>query len=77
MHRALGLLDHQVTLEGSEEVVLAQCVDVLRAVGDASLAAVVFERGRASAQRKLDALTDPAWRASYAALPEIRALLSL
>ena len=33
------------------------------------------ERGRASARHKLAALPDPAWRAAYAAVPEIAELL--
>jgi hypothetical protein len=36
---------------------------------------VVLERARASAQRKLDGLTDPAWRAAFLAAPHIRELL--
>ncbi len=73
--RAMELLEEQVTLEGSEEVVFAACVETLRAAGHADRAQFVAQRGRASAQRKLDAMRDPAWRLSYAALPEIRFLL--
>jgi tetratricopeptide (TPR) repeat protein len=76
VHRALGLLDQQKFLEGSEEEVLAACAEVLRTAGAGDLAATVRERGRASAQRKLDAMTDDAWRRAYAAIPEIQDLLS-
>ncbi|MGE0395897.1 MAG: serine/threonine-protein kinase PknK [Kofleriaceae bacterium] len=72
--RALALLEHQKYLEGSEEEVLSACAAVLAAASDPR-AAAVRERGRASAQRKFDALIDPAWRAAYRAIPEIAALL--
>jgi tetratricopeptide (TPR) repeat protein len=75
VHRALELLDRQKVLEGSEEDVCATCAEVLRIVGATDRAAAVQARGRASAQRKLDGLVDPTWKAAYAAIPEIRALL--
>ena len=75
-HRALELLERQKVLEGSEEDVYAACAEVLRIVGAIDRAAVIRARGRASAQRKLDALVDPAWKAAYAAIPEVRALLA-
>lgn len=74
--RALALLDQQRYLEGSEEDVYAACHEVLLAFGASERAAAVRDRGRASARRKLDALVDPAWRAAYAAIPEIRSLLA-
>ncbi|HEY4177609.1 MAG TPA: protein kinase [Kofleriaceae bacterium] len=76
VHRALALLEHQRYLEGSEEEVLSACAEVLDAANDHARAVVVRERGRASAQRKFDALIDPVWRAAYAAIPEIAALLA-
>jgi tetratricopeptide (TPR) repeat protein len=76
VHRALALLEHQRYLEGSEEEVLAACAEVLDAANDPARAVVVRERGRASAQRKYDALIDPVWRAAYASIPEIAALLA-
>ncbi|HEU4729745.1 MAG TPA: tetratricopeptide repeat protein, partial [Kofleriaceae bacterium] len=75
VHRALTLLDAQKYLEGSEEEVLVACATVLAAAGGADRARALRERGQASARRKLDALTDPAWRAAYAAIPEIAELL--
>ncbi len=74
-HRALALLEHQPVLEGSEEEVLAACAEVLRATGAHDQATIIRERGRASAQRKLGAMSDAGWRTAYAARPEIRALL--
>jgi serine/threonine protein kinase/tetratricopeptide (TPR) repeat protein len=76
VHRALALLDAQKYLEGSEEEVLAACATVLRAAGNTDRASALRERGRASARRKLAALPDPAWRAAYAAIPEIAKLLA-
>ncbi|MGE3544659.1 MAG: AAA family ATPase, partial [Kofleriaceae bacterium] len=73
--RSLELLDRQRYVEGSEEAVLAGCAQVLRAADRVERANQVRERGRASAQRKLDALADPAWRAAYAAVFEVRQLL--
>src|SRR6185503_18186657 len=70
-HRAIELLDAQKYLEGSEEEVLVACAAVLRAAGARDAADAVRDRGRASARRKLEALRDPAWRAAYAAIPEI------
>jgi len=75
VHRALGLLEHQRVLEGSEEEVYAACFEVLKAAGAADRAAIVHERGHASAKRKLNALIDPAWKAAFAAIPEIHELL--
>ena len=75
VHRALALLEQQRYLEGSEEEVLAACVEVLHVAGAGDRAAAVRVRGRASAQRKLNALVDPAWKAAYAAIPEIQQLL--
>ena len=68
--RALELLDAQRYLEGSEEEVLAACAEVLATAGLASRAKAVRAIGRASAQRKLDALADPAWKAAYRAATE-------
>jgi len=75
VHRALGLLDAQKYLEGSEEEVLVACAAVLRAAGARDRADALLERGRASAARKLAALPDPQWRAAFAAIPEIVELL--
>ena len=74
VERALALLEHQRYLEGSEEEVLLACADALAIAGDPR-SADVRARARASAQRKLDGLLDPAWRAAYRAMPEIAALL--
>jgi tetratricopeptide (TPR) repeat protein/tRNA A-37 threonylcarbamoyl transferase component Bud32 len=76
VHRAVTLLDAQHYLEGSEEEVLLQCATVLRVAGARDRAHALRERGRASARRKLAALTDPSWRAAYAAIPEIAELLA-
>jgi tetratricopeptide (TPR) repeat protein/tRNA A-37 threonylcarbamoyl transferase component Bud32 len=73
--RALGLLDAQKHLEGSVEEVVAACAAVLDAAGAHDRAHALRERGRASARHKLAALPDPAWRAAYAAVPEIAELL--
>jgi serine/threonine protein kinase/tetratricopeptide (TPR) repeat protein len=73
--RALELLDAQQYLEGSEEEVILACATVLRAAGAGDRAQALRERGRASARKKLAALPDPAWRAAYAAIPEIAELL--
>jgi tetratricopeptide (TPR) repeat protein len=75
VHRALDLLDAQQYLEGSEEEVLVACATVLSAAGGGDRSNTLLERGRASARRKLAALPDPAWRAAYAAIPEIAELL--
>ncbi|HEU0030246.1 MAG TPA: protein kinase [Kofleriaceae bacterium] len=75
VERALSLFEHQRYLEGSEEEVLAACGEVLHAGGAVERARAVWQRAQASARRKLDALTDPRWRAAYAAIPEIAALL--
>jgi hypothetical protein len=75
VRRALGLLDVQKYLEGSEEEVLVACASVLRAASAHEQAHALRERGRASALRKLSALPDPMWRAAYAAVPEIAELL--
>ncbi len=71
--RALALLEVQRVLEGSEESVYSACAEVL--AGDPARAERVRALGRASAERKLGGLVDPAWRAAYAAIPEIAALL--
>ncbi|MDB4962869.1 MAG: serine/threonine protein kinase with repeat [Myxococcales bacterium] len=75
VHRALAMLEHQRYLEGSEEEVYAACVEVLATAGAGDRASMVRERGRASARCKLDALIDPAWKAAYAAIPEVKQLL--
>jgi tetratricopeptide (TPR) repeat protein len=75
VHRALDLLEQQRFLEGSEEEVYAACVEVLATAGASDRATIVRERGRASALRKLAALRDPVWRAAYAAIPEVAALV--
>jgi len=75
VHRALALLDKQRYLEGSEEEVYAICYDVLRAAGADDRAKVVKARGRAEVERKLAGISDAAWRKTYAAIPEVRALL--
>jgi serine/threonine protein kinase/tetratricopeptide (TPR) repeat protein len=74
--RALTLLDEQRYLEAAEEDTLLAISRALRAAGDAERAQLVAVRARASAQRKLDAITRPAWRASFAALPYIRDALA-
>jgi len=74
VHRALAMLDQQKFLEGSEEEVYAGCVEVLHAAAASDRAHAVRARGRAVVERKLAALTDPAWREAYAAIPECRAL---
>ena len=76
VERALALLDHQKYLEGSEEEVLLACAEVLHGAGAGDRAAQIRERARASALRKLDALTDPAWRGAFLAVPEIRELFA-
>ncbi len=75
VHRALALLQAQVYIEGSEEEVLGACAEVLTTGGGSESALAIRQRARASARRKLEALEDPAWRAAYAAIPEIAALL--
>ncbi|MBS1118124.1 MAG: serine/threonine protein kinase with repeat [Deltaproteobacteria bacterium] len=75
VHRVLSLLDQQRHLDGGEEEVLAACVEVLQVSGASEQAAMVHERGRASVHRKLHALIEPAWKAAYAAIPEIAMLL--
>jgi len=75
VHRALGLLEQQRVLEGSEEEVYAACFEVLTIAGAADRARIIHERGHALARRKRDALIDPVWRAAYSGIPEIRHLL--
>jgi tetratricopeptide (TPR) repeat protein len=75
VHRALALLDHQRFLEGSEEEVYANCVEVLVKAGAGDRAATLRARGGAEVARKLVGLTDPEWRAAYASLPECKVLL--
>ncbi|HSN30986.1 MAG TPA: hypothetical protein VLT45_32090, partial [Kofleriaceae bacterium] len=76
VHRALALLDHQRFLEGSEEEVYANLLEVLVRAGAGDRAATVKARGGAEVARKLVGLTDPAWRSAYASLPECKSLLS-
>ncbi len=73
--RALGLLDEQRYLEGAEEEVLAACAEVLRAAGEDARAEAILERARTEARRKLDGLTEPAWRAAFLAAPHVRELI--
>ncbi len=75
VERALGLLEAQRYLEGSEEEVLAACVEVLETAGATDRALQLRGHGQASARRKLEALFDPAWRVAYAAIPEVAMLL--
>ncbi|CAN5265152.1 hypothetical protein BH11MYX1_BH11MYX1_28110 [soil metagenome] len=75
IHRALVLFDQQRHLEGSEEEVYENCLEVLRFAGANDRAAIVRTSGRAEVQRKLAALDDPEWRAAYAGRPECKALL--
>jgi len=75
VQRSLQLLEHQHYIEGSEEEVLAACMEVLGIGGQHERAALVRERARASARRKLEALREPLWRSAYLAIPEIAALL--
>lgn len=76
VHRALALLDHQRFLEGSEEEVYANLLEVLTRAGAGDRAAAVKARGGAEVARKLVGLTDPAWRSAYSQLPECKVLLS-
>jgi serine/threonine protein kinase/tetratricopeptide (TPR) repeat protein len=75
VHRALVLFDQQRHLEGSEEEAYVNCLEVLALAGANDRAKTVRARGRAEVERKLAALTDPAWRAAYAARTECKALL--
>jgi len=75
IHRALVLFDQQRHLEGSEEEVYVNCLEVLEFAGANDRANIVRTRGRAEVQRKLAALDDPEWRAAYAARLECKALL--
>jgi serine/threonine protein kinase/tetratricopeptide (TPR) repeat protein len=75
-HRALVLLEQQRYVEGSEEEVYSYCAEVMIAARADDRAARVKARGKAEAERKLAGLTHPEWRASYAAIPEIRLLLT-
>ncbi|MEO8844201.1 MAG: protein kinase [Kofleriaceae bacterium] len=75
VHRALVLFDQQRHLEGSEEEVYVNCLEVLKLAGANDRAATVRARGKAEVQRKLAALDDPAWRTAYAARAECKALL--
>jgi serine/threonine protein kinase/tetratricopeptide (TPR) repeat protein len=63
--RAIELLDELRYLEGSEEEVLYTHHRVLLTLADAS-AGEFLDRARAGAQRKLDMLTNPDWRRSFA-----------
>ena len=75
VQRALALIEQQRYLEGSEEEVYANCVEVLRAARAEDRAAAVKAQGRAEVERKLAGLADPEWRSSYAAIPEAKVLL--
>jgi tetratricopeptide (TPR) repeat protein len=75
VERALGLFEAQRYLEGSEEEILLGCAEVLHTARADDRARAVIEQARASAYRKLDTLTDPAWRAAFLAVPHIRELL--
>jgi serine/threonine protein kinase/tetratricopeptide (TPR) repeat protein len=75
VHRALGLLEQQRYLEGSEEEVYANCVEVLRAARADDRAALILARGRAELERKLGMLTNPGWCAAYAAIDEHQLLV--
>jgi tetratricopeptide (TPR) repeat protein len=74
-HRALVLIEQQRYLEGSEEEVYANCMEVMIAAGAHDRAAAVKARGKAEVERKLALIADPAWRAAYAAIPENQLLL--
>ncbi len=79
VHRALALLEAQRHLESSEEEVYAACVEVLARAGAVDRSRAVKAQGRGEVERKLAILAahpDPTWRATYAALPEVIALLS-
>ncbi|HEY0192662.1 MAG TPA: AAA family ATPase, partial [Kofleriaceae bacterium] len=76
VQHALAAINAQKYLEGSEEEVLLACAEVLDTAGAPDHGRLLREHGRASALRKLNGLEDPAWRAAYAALPEIAALIS-
>ena len=73
--RALGMLDAQGSLEGSEEDELVACGKVLVAAGELELGERALSRARHAVSRKLNALTDPSWRAAYAQVLEHRQLL--
>jgi hypothetical protein len=66
--RAVDLLTRQHYLEGSEEEILYTQHQLLAASGSGD-AGVPLEQARAGYRRKLGALTEPAWRAAYAAIP--------
>ena len=76
VHRALVLFDHQRHLEGSEEEVYVNCLEVLDFAGANDRAAIVRARGRAEVERKLAALEDPEWREAYARRRECNVLLT-
>jgi hypothetical protein len=76
VHRALVLFEQQRHLEGSEEEAYVNCLEVLALAGANDRAKTVRARGRAEVERKLAALTDPVWRAAYAARAECKALLA-
>ncbi|MEP6860637.1 MAG: protein kinase [Deltaproteobacteria bacterium] len=77
VHRALVLFEQQRHLEGSEEEAYVNCLEVLDLAGAKDRAKIVRARGRGEVERKLAALTDPVWRAAYAARAECKALSSL
>jgi tetratricopeptide (TPR) repeat protein/tRNA A-37 threonylcarbamoyl transferase component Bud32 len=73
--RALAMLEAQGTLEGAEEEVLQACGKVLLAAGELEEGERALARARAVTSRKLASLTEPSWRAAYAAVVEQRQLL--
>ncbi len=75
VQRSLQLLEHQHYIEGSEEEVLVACMEVLAAAGQHERAALVRDRARMGAKRKVELLAEPLWRTAYTAIPEIAALL--
>lgn len=82
--RALAMLEAQGYLEGAEEEVLQACGKVLVASGSSGEANAsadlaqgerALARARQVANKKLASLTEPSWRAAYAAVVEQRQLL--
>jgi tetratricopeptide (TPR) repeat protein len=63
--QAVSLLEQQKHIEGAEEEIYLVHHQLLAAAGQAGAAAAVLGRGRASLQRKLDALKDPRWREAF------------
>jgi serine/threonine protein kinase/predicted ATPase len=62
---AVGLLERQKHIEGAEEEIYLVHHEILAAAGQREAAASTLNRGRASLQRKLDALEDARWRESF------------